>query len=353
MKIMLTGGGTAGHVMPNLALVPHLREDGFDISYIGSKAGMEKELVENAGLPYFGISSGKLRRYLSLKNLTDGFRVLKGIGEARKIIKKAAPDVIFSKGGFVAVPVVYAAKMLKVPVVIHESDITVGLANRLAIPHATKVCCVFPETLRQIPAVKGILTGTPIREEVLTGSRIKGAAFCNFADEKPVILVMGGSQGSAIINTHVRGALDVLLPHFNIIHSCGRGNLDSTINRAGYMQMEYINENMGDFYALADIVVSRAGANSIGEFLALAKPNVLIPLSRKASRGDQILNAASFEKQGFSVVIDEEELTEQFLVEVINQTYADRGKYAANMKKAGAGDGIGQIVDIIKEVAKK
>lgn len=353
MKIILTGGGTAGHVVPNIALLPRLRVDGFEISYIGSKNGMEKELVEKAGVPYYGISSGKLRRYISLKNLTDAFRVIKGVGNARRLIKKLKPDVVFSKGGFVAVPVVLAARMAGVPVVIHESDITVGLANRLCIPHATKVCCVFPETLGQVPVAKGVLTGTPIRDEVFAGSRIKGAALCNFPQEKPVILVMGGSLGSQIINNCLRDALDDLLAHFNIIHSCGKGNLDTAINRPGYMQFEYIGQNMGDFYALADMVVSRAGANSIGEFLALAKPNVLIPLSKKASRGDQILNAASFARQGFSVVINEEELTHQLLVDKIRQTFADRGKYMAAMKKSGTQDAIGQIVQIIQETARK
>ena len=353
MKIMLTGGGTAGHVVPNIALMPELKTNGFEIGYIGSKAGMEKELVEREGIPYYGISSGKLRRYVSLKNLTDGFRVLRGVAQARKILKKTKPDVVFSKGGFVTVPVVFAASMLNIPVVIHESDFSIGLANRLSIPRASKVCCVFPETLKQIPAAKGILTGTPIRKEILSGSRIHGARIANFPEQKPVILVMGGSLGSAIINNAVREALDALLADFNIIHGCGKGHVDAGLNnRPGYLQFEYISQNLGDYYALADLVVCRAGANSISEFLALAKPNVLVPLSKKASRGDQILNAASFEKQGFSVVIEEEELSRQVLIEKIHHTYENRGKYIAQMKKSDAAFGTEQIVGIIAQVAK-
>ena len=349
MKIILTGGGTAGHVVPNLALVPHLAAKGYEIFYVGGKNGMEKALVEGEGIPYFGISSGKLRRYLSLKNVTDAFRVIKGGFGAAKILGRIKPDIVFSKGGFVVVPVVFAARMRGIPVIIHESDITVGLANKLCIPHAAKVCCVFPETIAQLPASKAVLTGTPIRDEIFKGSRIKAAEVCNFPQQKPVILIMGGSQGSVAVNNCVRQALDVLLAKFNIIHACGAGNTDESIKKPGYLQFEYISKNMGDFYALADLVVSRAGANSIGEFLALNKPNILIPLSRKASRGDQILNAASFEKQGFSAVIDEDELNPQVLIDKISETFENRGKYASAMKKSESAGGIEQIIKLIEE----
>jgi len=352
MKIILTGGGTAGHVMPNIALLPTLRATGFDISYIGSMTGMERDIVEATGLPYYGISSGKLRRYLSAKNITDALRVVRGVGQARRIIRRIKPDIVFSKGGFVAVPVVLAARMAKVPVVIHESDITVGLANKICIPHAVRVCCTFPETMKQIPADKARLAGSPIRQEILDGSRIKGLAACNFPHEKPVIMVMGGSQGSVAVNTAVRNALDNLLADFNILHLCGAGNVDDTTNRSGYLQLEYAGENMGHFYAAADIVVSRAGANSLGELLAMAKPHVLIPLSKRVSRGDQILNAQSFQKQGFSVVIDEDEMTNDILAPIIREAYENRGKYAAAMKESGAENGIDTIISIIKEVAK-
>jgi len=350
MKIILTGGGTAGHVTPNIALLPQLR--GHDVSYIGSKDGPEKEIVGSTGIPYHGISAGKLRRYLSAKNVVDVFRVMKGLGEARKIIKKVKPDIVFSKGGFVAVPVVYAARLAKVPVIIHESDITVGLANKLCIPHAAKVCCAFPETMSQIPKAKACLISTPIRQEIFEGSRLKGTAVCNFLGEKPVIMVMGGSLGSAIINDTVRNCLDDLLTTYNIIHICGKGKVDEGAKRPGYVQFDYVGQHMADFYELADIVVSRAGANSLSELLALRKPNVLIPLSKKVSRGDQILNAKSFEGRGFSVVIDEEVLDKDILLQRISEVYADRGKYVAAMKKGVAQNSITQITELMEEVVR-
>ena len=225
-RIILTGGGTAGHVTPNIALIPRLQELGYDIQYIGSYTGIEKELIEAFGIPYHGISSGKLRRYFSLQNFTDPFRVLKGLGEAKKLVRELKPDVIFSKGGFVSVPVVLAGKGAKVPVIIHESDMTPGLANKLAIPSATKVCCNFPETLENLPKEKALLTGSPIRQELLSGNKIAAMEMCGFSTDKPVILVIGGSLGSVAVNTAVRAALPELLEHFQVVHLCGKGKLD-------------------------------------------------------------------------------------------------------------------------------
>ena len=309
-RIILTGGGTAGHVTPNIALLPRLRELGYDIHYIGSYNGIEKELIEPFGIPYHGISSGKLRRYFSVQNFTDPFRVLKGFREARVLIKDLKPDVIFSKGGFVSVPVVLAGKRSKVPVIIHESDMTPGLANKIAIPSAAKVCCNFPETLENLPKDKAVLTGSPIRQELLSGNKIAAMDLCGFTADKPVILVIGGSLGSVVVNKAVREALPDLLKDFQIIHLCGKGKMDESLSGTkGYCQFEYIKDELRDIFALADVVISRAGANAICELLALRKPNLLIPLSAKASRGDQILNARSFERQGFSLVLEEEELT--------------------------------------------
>ena len=204
-KIVLTGGGTAGHVSPNLALLPYLQEAGYEVTYIGSKTGIEKNLIADFGLPYVGISTGKLRRYFDLKNFTDPFRVIHGYREARKFLKKYRPDVVFSKGGFVSVPVVRAAGSLHIPCVIHESDMTPGLANKLCFSSATKICCNFPETLKMVPADKAVLTGTPIRSELFTGDREKGLAICGFSADKPVLMVMGGSQGAVSVNNAVRG----------------------------------------------------------------------------------------------------------------------------------------------------
>ncbi|MCL2235274.1 MAG: undecaprenyldiphospho-muramoylpentapeptide beta-N-acetylglucosaminyltransferase [Defluviitaleaceae bacterium] len=352
MKIVLTGGGTAGHVVGNLALMPGLQESGFEVSYIGGKDGMEKGLVEAEKVPYYGISSGKLRRYLSLKNLTDAARVLKGVADARKALKKIKPDVVFSKGGFVTVPVVYAAKTLKIPVVIHESDITVGLANKLALRHASKICCVFPETMANLPSDKAIHTGTPLRREIFGGSSAKGLEMCGFTKELPVIMVMGGSSGSVAINTVLHQALPHL-EEFNIIHICGKGNADKTLESGKYRQFEYVSKGMGDLYAASQLVISRAGSNSLAELLALHKPNVLIPLPKQVSRGDQILNAQSFEKQGFSVVLDEDGMDANKLSETIKDTYTRRSHFKGIMSNINNGDGTEEIIKIIKSVAIK
>ena len=349
-RIILTGGGTAGHVTPNIALIPRLRELGYDIQYIGSYNGIEKDLIEPFGIPYHGISSGKLRRYFSVQNFTDPFRVVKGFGEARKLIKDLQPDVIFSKGGFVSVPVVLAGKRCKVPVIIHESDMTPGLANKIAIPSASKVCCNFPETLDSLPEGKAVLTGSPIRQELLSGNKIAALDLCGFTADKPVILVIGGSLGSVIVNNAVRQSLPALLKDFQIIHLCGKGKTDDSLkDTKGYCQFEYIKNELRDIFALADIVISRAGANAICELLALRKPNLLIPLSAKASRGDQILNSRSFERQGFSMVLEEEELSEETLVTAVRSLYENRGSFIDAMRDSNQHDSINTIIALIEE----
>lgn len=351
-KIILTGGGTAGHVTPNLALIPSLRELGYEIRYIGSYQGMERKLIENAGIPYDGISSGKLRRYFDLKNFSDPFRVIKGYGEALRLLKKYKPDVIFSKGGFVAVPVVLAAKLCRIPAIIHESDMTPGLANKLCIPSAKKVCCNFPETLAYLPEDKAVLTGSPIRAELLSGDRLSGLQYSHLAADKPVILVIGGSLGSVAVNTAVRKLLPRLLPEYQVVHICGKGNLDeSLIGSKGYVQYEYVDAPLKHLFAAADLVVSRAGANSICEILALRKPNILIPLSASASRGDQILNAASFEKQGFSTVLEEESVTDDSLYKAISDTYRNRTSFIRAMEQSHLNNAVQTIIDLIEECA--
>lgn len=354
-RIVLTGGGTAGHVTPNIALLPRLKELGYDVHYIGSYQGIEKTLIEACEIPYYGISSGKLRRYFDLKNFSDPFKVLKGFSEASKLLKKLQPDVVFSKGGFVSVPVVLAAKKHHIPVVIHESDMTPGLANKLSIPAASKVCCNFPETLKHLPAEKAVLSGSPIRQELLTGSRQKALTFTGLSGTKPVLLIIGGSLGSAVVNESVRKVLPELLKRFEIIHLCGKGKLDQTLTAMnGYVQYEYISEELKDLFALSDIVISRAGANSICEFLALQKPVLLIPLSAAASRGDQILNARSFEKQGFSAVLEEEQLTGDSLLQALDQLWEHRDSYVQAMKNSSMGDAIGTITGLLEElVAQK
>ena len=280
-KIVLTGGGTAGHVTPNIALLPALKDAGFEISYIGSYDGIEKRLISDFDVSYYGIATGKFRRYFDLKNFSDPFRVIKGYKEAKKILKEIKPDVIFSKGGFVAVPVVRAAgKKNHVPVIIHESDMTPGLANKLSIPSAAKVCCNFPETLSSLPQDKAVLTGSPIRQELFTGDKEKARAFCGFKEVKPVILIVGGSLGAVAVNNAVRKILPELLKDFQVVHLCGKGKTDESLKgTTGYVQYEYIQDELPDLFAMADVVISRAGANAICEIRELHKPNLLIPLS--------------------------------------------------------------------------
>jgi len=358
-RILMTGGGTAGHVTPNIALMPRLTEMGYEIYYIGTYTGIEKGLIEEVRLDgdktvkYFGISSGKLRRYFDIRNFTDPFRVIKGYFEAKRIMKKLHPDVVFSKGGFVTVPVVWAAHRRHVPVVIHESDMTPGLANKLALPKATRVCCNFPETAKDFPEGVASVTGSPIRQELFEGDADSAQSFCGFSERRPTILVVGGSTGSVNVNNAIHGCLTQLTAKYNVIHLCGKGKTDDAYNDVeGYRQYEYIGDELPDMFSLADIVISRAGANAICELLALKKPNILIPLSRKASRGDQILNAESFRKSGYSMVIDEDELTSERLLKAVDELYKNKNKYIETMTAAAGKDSITLITDIIDSVAK-
>lgn len=344
MKIVLTGGGTGGHVIPALALVPSLEAAGCQIHYIGSKDGIEMELAQNANLPYYPISTGKLRRYIDKKNISDMFRVVKGIGDAHHYLGKIRPNLVFSKGGFVTVPVVIAAWLRGIPVIIHESDLSFGLANKIAGQFAKVICVSFKETLDSNK--KAVLTGTPIRSELLKGNREKGLQLTGFRPEKPTALVMGGSAGSASINKAVVQALPSLTSNFNIIHICGKGNTADIVHK-DYIQYEFVTDQLPHLYALANIVISRAGANVLAEFLALRKPSLLIPLPKTASRGDQIQNAKSFADAGYSAVLEEKLLTTETLGAALQDMYNNRGKYISNMMESPQKDSVTTIVDII------
>lgn len=349
-KIVLTGGGTAGHVTPNLALLPKLQEMGYEVTYMGSLDGIEKKLIADFNLPYYGVPVGKLRRYIDPKNLTDPFKVIKGYSEAKKYLKEIKPNVVFSKGGYVAVPIVRAAASLKIPCIIHESDLTPGLANKLCIPKAVKVCCNFPETLEKLPKNKAVLTGSPVRAELFTGDANKGRELCKFDTSKPIIMVIGGSTGSVAINKAVRAALPELLKDFQLVHLCGNGRIDNMLlTTEGYAQFEYLKAELKDVMAMCDIVISRAGANAICELLSLKKPNLLIPLSKAASRGDQILNANSFEAQGFSMVLQEEDLDERILVDKVHELYENRDTYREAMEKSNQINAIDKIIALIDD----
>ncbi len=349
--IVLTGGGTAGHVTPHLALLPHLQHDGWSIHYIGSVDGIERDLVRD--VPFYGISTGKLRRYFDWKNFTDPFRVLKGTYQAFRLLGAIDPDIIFSKGGFVSVPVALAASMRKLPLVLHESDYTPGLANRLVMPFAVKVCTTFPETLAHCPPGKGEVTGTPVREELLQGSRARGKQICGFAENLPCLLVMGGSQGSLVINERVWQGLSWLTERFNVIHLCGRGHLRRDLNDiSGYKQFEYAGPELSHFLAAADFAVSRAGANTLMELLALRIPSLLIPLSEARSRGDQILNAESFQKQGFAHILREEEFADGNFRTALEHGWQQRAVMQSSMGRSAFSNGTSRILDILRNSKK-
>lgn len=354
-KIVFTGGGTAGHVTPNIALFKPLADEGWQIEYIGSVNGIERDIITGLGdVPYYPISTGKLRRYFDLNNFKDPFRVMKGIWQSCRLIRKIRPDLVFSKGGFVSVPVVLAGRLSGVPVIIHESDLTPGLANRLAIPFATRVCATFPETMQHLPKDKAVLTGSPIRDELLAGDPAAGRRLCGFTRSRPVILVMGGSLGSQAINRAVRNSLDDLLKVAQIVHICGKGHLDPSLEGIpGYRQFEFVGKELADLLAMADAAVSRAGANAIFEFLAAEKPMLLIPLSLKASRGDQLLNAASFEKRGFCHVLQEEQLDPENLLRSVRTLMDKREEIRARMREHGGGTGNRAILDLIRQTAAK
>lgn len=350
-KILLTGGGTAGHVTPNIALIPYLRDAGFEIEYMGSYDGIEKQLIEEQNIPYFGIDSGKLRRYASIKNLTDPFHIFKGLHEAKHYMKHSRPDIIFSKGGFVSVPVIFAASDYHIPIVIHESDLSPGLANKLSIPKADRICYNFPETKPYLPADKSIHTGLPVRRELLQGDPAAGYRMCGFDQDKPLLMIIGGSLGSLVINEAVRKILPQLLETYYVAHICGSGKMDETMTKVpGYKQFEYVGEGLTDLFSAASLIISRAGANVIYEIASLKKPSLLIPLDTNASRGDQILNANSFEKQGFSKVLREEALTPESLLAAVTELDVNRTSYISAMEAAEQMDAAKKVTEIIIEV---
>ncbi len=350
-KIVMTGGGTAGHVTPNIAIINELKNE-YEIHYIGSKNSIEENLIKEQNITFYGISSGKLRRSLNFKNFTDIFRVLKGLSESIILLRKIKPDLIFSKGGYVTVPVILASKTTKTPVIIHESDLSIGLANKISIPIAKKVCVTFNNTIQEIGKEKSVLTGPPIRNNIFTGNKNAGEKFCNFKNKKPVIVFIGGSQGSKNINELVYENIKKL-HKFNIVHICGRGNLNSSLNFDNYKQYEYLEDQLPDVFAFADLIVSRAGSNTIYEILALKKLNLLIPLSKRASRGDQIQNAEEFETKGYSKVLQDDENLKKLFLPTILDLYKNKDNYIHAMEQSNFVNGTTKIIEVIKEELDK
>ncbi|MBA9087868.1 UDP-N-acetylglucosamine--N-acetylmuramyl-(pentapeptide) pyrophosphoryl-undecaprenol N-acetylglucosamine transferase [Fontibacillus solani] len=352
-RILFTGGGSAGHVTVNVALIPKFVDMGWDIKYMGSAQGIEAELIQKLGnVEYLSISTGKLRRYIDRENLKDPFRVIKGVYQAYQLIREMKPNVVFSKGGFVSVPVVLGAWLNRIPVIIHESDITPGLANKISIPFASKICVTFPETKKYIKSDKALHVGAIIREELMHGSSIKGLTLCNFTRNKPVIVCMGGSLGSQRINEILRRNLHHLIDKFQIVHICGKGQIDNSYNiYREYKQFEYVHHELVDILAMSDIVISRAGSNSIFEFLSLKKPMLLIPLSKEASRGDQVLNALSFKSSGYCEILLEENMDDDTFNEAIRNVFDKRYAIIERMESSESTNAVNKVVELITAIA--
>lgn len=352
-KIVLTGGGSSGHVTPNLALIPALQAHDWSVEYIGSERGMERAMLEAEQIPYHAIQTGKLRRYFSWQNMLDPLRVLVGIAQAYVLLRRIKPQVVFSKGGFVALPVVVGAWLARIPIVAHESDFSIGLANRLSFYFVNTICVTFSAACANLtnPA-KGVVTGTPIRESLFQGDRTKGFQYCGFQADKPCLLVMGGGQGAQSINLCIRQALPRLLLSMHVIHICGPGKADLSFNQQeGYFQLEYANTELADLFAASDWVVSRAGANALYELLALAKPHILIPLPIRQSRGDQIENARYFERLGASYVIPDEDLNPEVLVQTIQTLQNNQAQIQAAIAALNIQPAVQPIMKILEEYA--
>ena len=334
-RIVLTGGGSAGHVTPHLALLPHLLKAGYEVHYIGTENGIEHGMIAQLpGVTYHAVKSGKLRRYFDWKNFTDPFRVIAGAFQSAHLMRKLKPDVCFSKGGFVSVPVVIGAWLNHVPTLCHESDLTPGLANKICSKFAKKIATTFPECAEAL-APKGVFTGTPLRPELFSGSKEKGLQMAHFTADKPVLLMMGGSLGAQSVNAALRGALPRLLPVMQVFHLCGKGNMDESLNGlAGYYQVEFL-------------------ANALCEFQALGKPMLLIPYPKGASRGDQILNAASYEKRGLARVMAQENMTSDSLADALLDLLKTGGSLRQALRDAPPADGTQAVLKLIEEVQKK
>lgn len=348
-KVVFTGGGTAGHVTPNIAIMEILAEQGIELDYIGSQTGIEKNMIQQLKIPYHAIDSGKLRRHWSFKHFTEPFHVLNGIVQAFFLLGRLKPNVVFSKGGFVSFPVVLAAWIRHIPVIVHESDMSPGLANRMAFPFAKKICVNFPSTLKYFKDKSRVMvTGTPVRKGLLCGDKDKGFEYSGLQRDIPIIMLIGGSLGAQKLNYTIREILPSLLGKYQVIHICGRNNVDKALLQTqGYRQYEFVNQELGDLFAISDMVISRSGANALYELLTLAKPHLLIPLSTKASRGDQIENAAYFAQLGVSEVLAEEKLEAKRLLECIDHLMQHKEEYHAKIKGLGFSSATDKVKSLI------
>ena len=353
-RILFTGGGTAGHVTPNIALIEALADKGWECRYVGSRRGIEQQLIAPLGIHYTAIFSGKLRRYFSWQNFIDPFFILLGIFQSLWLCLTNRPQIVFSKGGFVAVPVVFAAWLCRIPVISHESDITPGLANKLCLPFSRLLCVNFAETKNYLPASVAKdqvrVTGSPLRAGLRNTDANRGRQFLNFSEQQPILLVVGGSLGARVLNDVIWNNLGLLTARYQIAHMVGAGNRRADIETSGYRQFEYLGDEYGDVLAAADLVISRAGANSLFELLTFRKPHLLVPLTALASRGDQLVNARIMAEAGMSLVIQESLLTSETLMTAL-ASLADTASWQAAMAGFPDSDGVSQILSLIEQTA--
>ena len=348
LSIVLTGGGTAGHVIPCLNLLPDLKEKFDKIYYIGSFNGIERDIVNSYGIDFYPITCVKLKRKITTENLTIPFKLAKGISDAKKLLKKLNPSIVFSKGGYVALPVVIAAHKLKIPVISHESDITAGLANKIASRYSLLTLTSFLETAKEFK--NGLHVGCPLKKDLAGYDRRLALSEFGFDGTKPVLLAFGGSLGSITLNNAIISALQQLKGTFDVLHVTGKKNFDKYYKSAGYTPLPYVDD-MRKAYSVADVIVSRCGANSAFEILSLSKPVVFIPLSKKESRGDQVLNAEYFMKNGCAYLLSENLLTDKSLCFAVNAVYF--GSKQGKLAPIKIDDASKKIVSILYEKAKR
>lgn len=333
---MFTGGGSGGHVTLNLNLIPLFQKNGWQIVYVGSETGIEKELIAKIeGVKYYAIKTGKLRRYFSWQNLKDMFKIPVGVCQAAAIIHKEKPDIIFSKGGFVSFPVVVGGFLNHRKIFMHESDLTPGLANKMSLPFVSKFFTTFIDTVKYVRTPQKVCyIGPVLSDRLKNGDKNKALLMCNFNTEKPIVMFVGGSLGAQSLNKAVLQNIDALLQKFQIIHICGKGQ-KTDLERQGYAQFEFVDKEFKDLLAATDIVVTRSGSNAIFEFWSLNIPMLLVPLPSNASRGEQTSNAQNFQSKGFAEILLDKDLAQNgLLLAQIDKMYQNLGTYRNNIKNS-------------------
>lgn len=373
MKVALTGGGTGGHTLPVLAVIKSLKRENPDLAtfFIGSRFAIESSLIPKMGIKYYGISAGKFRRYhrsrilniidpaTLFKNISDALKFFSGIREARKILAYENPDVLFAKGGFVSLPVAYAARSLRIPIVNHESDLVMGLANRKISGFSKKVCVSFPkDNFPDIKKEKLVETGNPIRDDILMGDRRRLFSEIGFEGDKKTILSLGGSQGSLFLNETIIEVIDEILEEWQLIMVAGEKDIDYVMFKTKNLPVEkrkklkiygFLTSEMADVYSAADLVIARSGSNTLFELAALGKPAILVPHDVSPG-GHQFENARLFSRSGAALLFKQQDLTSKKLLGHIKRLLSNEKELremSEKMKKwadMGSADKIAQVV---------